>query len=61
MLNVGIIIGPIKDYYQNGSSLYIVKKVFFNTSFYISNNVDGSPYANCKNQYKLKRVFDILL
>jgi hypothetical protein len=37
------------------------QKGVFNNSFYKSTNVDGSPYTNYKNHYKLKRVFNILL
>jgi len=37
----------------------VIKKVFVNNGSYELENVDGSPYSNCINHDKLKKVLDM--
>jgi len=38
---------------------FVIKKVFANNGSYELKNVDGSPYLDCINHDKLKKVLDM--
>jgi hypothetical protein len=38
---------------------FVIKKMFADNGFYELENVDGSPYPNCINHDKLKKVLDM--
>ncbi len=38
---------------------FVIMKVFVDNWFYELENVDGSPYLNCINHDKLKKVLDM--
>jgi len=38
---------------------FVIRKVFVDNGFYEFENVDGSPYLDCINHDKLKKVLDM--
>jgi hypothetical protein len=38
---------------------FVIRKVFINNRFHELENVDGSPYLDCINHDKLKKVLDM--
>jgi len=38
---------------------FVIRKVFVDNESYEFENVDGSPYRNCINHDKLKKVLDM--